>query len=176
MCQNYLYSYISLRPHDRITHFCPTDILVQQFYLHVSLGGYIIIPSQSKILRLNVKGLTISCMKNFNLAIFMFHIYKLEGFNFCISQMCMSGLLVAEAPVLQAEGHDSQFSLHIYTHTPTYRRGCIQQQNSFSLKQVSPFYFTVDFLLAPLKESNSTCEKGCAEYMRHAKRRIFTQI
>lgn len=37
----------------------------------------------------------------------MFHIYKLEVFNFCISQMCMSGLLVAEAPVLQAEGHDS---------------------------------------------------------------------
>lgn len=80
---------------------------MQWFYLHVSLGGYIIIPSQSKILRLNAKGLTIPCMKNFNLAIFMFHIYELGFFNFCISQTCISGLLVAEAPVLQAEGHDS---------------------------------------------------------------------
>lgn len=67
----------------------------------------IIISSQSRILRLNAKGLRILCMENFNLAIFTFHIFKLVGFNFYISQTCISGLLAAEAPVLQAEGHDS---------------------------------------------------------------------
>lgn len=73
------------------------------FYLHVSLEGYIIISAQSRILRSNAKRLTILCMKSFNLGIFTFHIYELGDFNFCVSQMCLSSLLVA---VLQAEGHD----------------------------------------------------------------------
>lgn len=138
---------------------------MQKFYLHISLEGYIIISSQSRILRLNAKDLTILCMKSFNLAIFTFHIYELGGFNFCVSQTCISSLLVAETQVLQEDGHDSEFSLNIHVHTPMHRRGCIQLQNSFSLKQASPFYFTADFLMAPLKESNSTSEKACAEYL-----------
>lgn len=81
--------------------------LVQWFYFHVSLERYIIIFSQSRILRLNAKGLTVLCMENFNLAIFTFCIYELGGRNFCISQMYISSLLVAEAQVLQAKGHDS---------------------------------------------------------------------
>lgn len=99
----YLYNCVSLRPHDRITQFCPTDMLVSWFYLHVSLRWRILIFHRREGWDRTFKGLTFLCTEKFNLAIFTFHIY--QGF-FIISRTLISGLLVSKAADSQTAGHD----------------------------------------------------------------------